>query len=76
MSERLWRLLLKEPSDLSCEECFAVMEFYAGLLTKGGPELLPDVLQHLQGCPACPVEHHQALQRLEAACGHDNEEME
>ena len=69
MSERLWRLLLKDPSDLSCQECFAVTAFYAGLLTEEGPEILPSVLEHLQGCPACPVEHRQALERLEAAYG-------
>lgn len=67
MSEPLWRLLLKKPSDLSCEECFAVTEFYASILADGGSELVPDVSRHLRDCPECSVEHNQALERLRAA---------
>jgi len=76
MSEPLWRLLLKGSSDLSCQECFAVIEFYADLLAKGGPELLPDVLEHLEGCPVCPTEHRQALKRLRIAHDSESREME
>jgi len=49
VSEPLWRLVLKRPSDLSCKECFAVTAFYADLLAERGPAILPDVLRHLQG---------------------------
>jgi hypothetical protein len=75
VSEPLWRLLLSHPSDLSCEECFAVTEFYAGLLAERGPEILPEVLRHLQGCPVCPAEQDQALERLASAYGDGNGEM-
>ncbi len=68
MSDPLWRLLLKDPSNLSCDECFAVIEFFAGLLVEGGPELLPEVLGHLEGCPECPIELHRAMKRLETVC--------
>lgn len=76
MSDPLWRLLMTEPSELSCEECFAVLEFYAGLLTEGGPGLLPQVLERLQGCPACPTEYGLALKDLERIFLDDNRNLE
>jgi len=36
MSEPLWQLPLKNAVDLNCKECFAVMEFSAGLLVRRG----------------------------------------
>ncbi len=74
MPEPLWRLLMKEPSSLSCDECFAVLAFYADVLAKGGPALLPDVMERLEGCPQCPAAHHHALERLEIA--YDDEQVE
>ena len=64
MAETLWKLLQKEPSSLTCDECFAVMEYYAELLALGGEALLAEVKRHLAGCPSCQVEHHAALSRL------------
>lgn len=63
----LWQVLLKEPSDLTCDECFAVMEYYAELLAKGGTDLLPKVLDHLRRCPSCQAQHGEALRRLMAS---------
>jgi predicted anti-sigma-YlaC factor YlaD len=62
----LWRLLLKDPSKLTCDECFAVLEYYSELLAQGGTDLFPKVMEHLQGCPACRSEHQEALRCLEA----------
>ena len=76
MSEPLWQLLLKRPSALSCPECFAVIEFYAGILAQRGPDVLPRVLEHLQGCPSCPGEYDRSLQRLEDAYGSDEANTE
>jgi len=56
--------LLQDPSDLTCEECFAVMEFYADALAATGPNLLPKVLEHLKACPSCREQHREALRRL------------
>ena len=67
MVKPLWKLLLQYPSKLTCDECFAVLEYYSELLTLGGPDLLPTVAKHLQGCPDCWIEHQEALHRLEAA---------
>jgi len=64
MTEALWRLLQEEPSALTCEECFAVMEYYAELLAQGGEALLPEIMKHLDGCPSCRMEHRAALGRL------------
>jgi hypothetical protein len=66
MLKPLWRLLLKDPAELTCDECFAVLEYYSELLVRGGADLLPKVLEHLQGCPECRIEHREALRRLEA----------
>jgi len=61
----LWKLLLQNPSELDCDECFAVLEYYFELLALGGPDLLPAVAKNLQGCPDCWIEHQEALCRLE-----------
>jgi hypothetical protein len=66
MVRPLWGLLLEDPSELTCDECFAVLEYYSGLLAQGGADLLPEVMEHLQGCPECWIEHQEALRRLEA----------
>jgi hypothetical protein len=64
MTKPLWQLLQEEPSTLTCDECFAVMEYYAELLAQGGEALLPEIMKHLAGCPSCRIEHLAALQRL------------
>jgi hypothetical protein len=65
MAQPLWQLLLREPSGLDCDECFAVMEYYAEKLAVGGADLLPQVMGHLQDCPDCEVKYREALHRLE-----------
>jgi hypothetical protein len=64
MTRALWQLLQEEPSGLTCDECFAVMECYAELLSRGGGDLLPEIKRHLADCPSCQVAHRRALQRL------------
>jgi hypothetical protein len=66
MSRALWQLLLEDPSDLTCDECFAVIEYYAEILARGGPDLLPEIIEHLEGCPDCELQHREALRRLMA----------
>ena len=67
MTRPLWRLLLDDPENLGCDECFAVMEYWAELLAEAGVDLLPDIERYLMRCPDCRVEHREALHRLEAA---------
>jgi hypothetical protein len=64
MPRELWELLLEDPSDLTCDECFAVMEYYAEALTDRGVDLLPRVIEHLEGCPDCALQHRDALRGL------------
>jgi hypothetical protein len=64
VSEALWQLLREDPADLTCDECFAIMEYYAELLARGGEDLLPEIMKHLEGCPSCRTEHRAALQKL------------
>ena len=66
MVRPLWQLLLEDPSDLTCDEVFAVMEYYAEVLAMGGTDLLPEVIEHLKGCPDCELLHREALRRLAA----------
>jgi hypothetical protein len=66
MPRVLWQLLLEDPSDLTCEECFAVMEYYADVLARGGVDLLPEILEHLERCPDCELEHREVLRHLMA----------
>jgi hypothetical protein len=63
----LWQLLSEDPSDLTCDECFAVMEYYAEVLARGGDRLLPKVLEHLRRCPSCEARHRKALRHLMAS---------
>jgi hypothetical protein len=64
VTKALWQLLLDDPAELNCEECFAVMEYYAELLQQGGRGLLPQIKKRLADCPSCQIEHRVALQRL------------
>jgi len=64
MVRSLWQLMAEDPSTLTCDECFALMEYYAELLTEGEVHLSPAVIEHLRGCPNCEVEHREALGRL------------
>ncbi|RME97982.1 MAG: hypothetical protein D6768_18430 [Chloroflexi bacterium] len=56
----LWRALLKnvletEDDEITCQECFGVLDFYAEMLAQGGNPavLLPKVKQHLRQCVSC-----------------------
>jgi hypothetical protein len=64
MPRALWQLLLDDPADLNCDECFAVMEYYAEVLARGGFDLLPEIIEHLERCPDCRLQHREALRRL------------
>ena len=64
MVRPVWQLLLEDPSDLTCDECFSVMEYYAELLAEGSTDLLPEVIEHLKECPPCEVQHREELRHL------------
>ena len=64
MTRPLWQLLLEDPSDLTCDECFAIMEFYTDLLVQAGLDLFPEVIEHLKHCPNCAAQYRETLRRL------------
>ncbi len=67
MVRPLWQLLLEDPSDLTCDECFSVMEYYAELLAKGSTDRLPEVIERLKECLPCEVQHREELRHLIAS---------
>jgi hypothetical protein len=67
MVRTLWQLLLEDPSDLTCDECFSVMEYYAELLARGNADLLLEVIERLKECPPCEVQHREELRHLIAS---------
>jgi hypothetical protein len=64
MTRPLWQLLIDGPSDLTCDECFALMGYYADLLARGGVGLLPVVIERLKGCPDCETQYHEEWRSL------------
>lgn len=67
MVRPVWQLLLEDSSNLTCDECFAVMEYYAELLAEGSTDRLPEVIERLKECPPCEVQHREELSHLIAS---------
>ena len=67
MIRPLWQLLLDDPANLDCDECFAVMEYWAEMLSQAGVAILPDIQKRLVRCPDCHVEHRETMRRLGTA---------
>jgi len=68
----LWQLLLltsdsKKFTDLSCEECFSLLEYDARLLATGATpdELHPSISHHLALCAKCQVKFDSWIKTLE-----------
>jgi hypothetical protein len=69
MPRSLWQILvsLAEPdSRLTCEECFAVLDYYADQLEADADpdELHEQVAQHLARCSDCQVEMMNWIEAL------------
>lgn len=62
MSDVLGRLLGPPGPELTCEECFDLIDRYAELELAGrdADAAVPGMRAHLQGCPAC-AEDHESL---------------
>jgi len=72
----LWQLLLqtnvsKEVVQLTCEECFALLEYDAGLLAAGAvsDEIRSSVSYHLDLCEECQVKFDDWLEKLKEDTG-------
>ena len=64
------RLLGPEGPELSCEECFELLDEYvdAELADRDPDHAVPGMAAHLAGCPACR-EEHESLRELAAGEG-------
>lgn len=60
---RVNRLLGPDGPELTCDECFDVLDRYVELeLSRSEPdEQIPGMRAHLLGCPACNEDHESLL---------------
>ena len=65
--ELIAKLLGPGAPEVSCEECFELLDQYVELELAGedADRRLPGMREHLQGCPACH-EDHESLRDLVA----------
>ena len=65
--DRIARLLGPTGPEVSCEECFELLDQYVDLELAGADAdgRLPGMRAHLEGCPACR-EDHESLRALVA----------
>jgi hypothetical protein len=63
MSELLNRLLGPGEPEVTCEQCFELLDEYVELELsgEGAEEQLPGMRAHLEGCPACHEDHESLL---------------
>jgi hypothetical protein len=64
-AELITRLLGPDGREVSCDECFELLDEYVELEVTGADadRRLPGMREHLQGCPACR-EDHESLRDL------------
>jgi anti-sigma factor RsiW len=57
------RLLGPEGPELTCEQCFDLLDRYVDLEVSGASadEQVPGMRAHLEGCPACDEDHASLL---------------
>jgi len=63
------RLLGPEGPELTCEQCFDLLDRYVDLEVTGAAadEQVPGMRAHLDGCPACDEDHASLLAFVSAA---------
>jgi hypothetical protein len=69
MSELLNRLLGPGEPEVTCEQCFELLDEYVELelSAEGAEEQLPGMRAHLEGCPACHEDHESLLAYVRAS---------
>ena len=72
-SELMARLLGPVGPEVSCEECFDLLDEYVELEVAGADAdaRVPAMRQHLRGCPACR-EDHESLREFVSSRSHDS----
>jgi anti-sigma factor RsiW len=66
--ELIGRLLGPEGPELTCEQCFDLLDRYVDLELAGADadEQVPGMRAHLDGCPACDEDHASLLALVSA----------
>ena len=61
--ELVGRLLGPDGPELTCEQCFDLLDRYVDLEVSGAAadEQVPGMRAHLEGCPACDEDHASLL---------------
>ena len=69
MSTLVDRLLGPGEPEVTCEECFELLDEYVDLETQGedADARLPGMSAHLEGCPACHEDHDSLLAFVRAS---------
>jgi len=69
--QREWveRLLGPDGEELSCEQCFELLDAYVELEMQGAEAeaRIPGMAAHLSGCPACREDHESLRELLQAS---------
>ena len=55
------RLLGPAEAEVSCEECFELLDVYVEAELRTGDPGMPALAAHLRGCPACAEDHASLL---------------
>jgi predicted anti-sigma-YlaC factor YlaD len=65
----LARVLGPEGPEVSCEDCFELLDRYVDLEASGADAeaAVPGMRAHLEGCPACREDHDSLLELVRAA---------
>jgi hypothetical protein len=69
--QRLARILGPAGPEVSCEDCFELLDRYVELELDGADadQAIPGLRVHLQGCPACREDHDSLLAYVSRAAG-------
>jgi hypothetical protein len=74
MTKQLWQLLLQsaletEEIEISCLECWNLLDQYADLILDGAEpdEIMSSVRQHLNNCPTCTHEFETLMLMIQEA---------
>jgi len=78
----MWRTLLEsaletKEYEITCEECFNLLDLYADLLIEGTEpaEIMPNVKQHLKQCHCCEAELEALMFMIKEAAEQQQDEQ-
>jgi len=68
MSDRIGRILGPAGPELTCEQCFEMLDLYVDAAVDGhdAEAAVPGMRAHLDGCPACHEDYESLLALVES----------